>query len=68
MVHFGEFWKPEACSQTVLPDGSVLIRQKLVENVKMSKFKWDILGDFQTMWAVVVSKKRDLLSSSFANS
>ena len=26
------FWKPEACGQTVLPDRSFLIRQKLVEN------------------------------------
>ena len=26
------FWKPEACGQTVLPDRSVLIGQKLVEN------------------------------------
>ena len=29
------FWKPEACGQTVLPDRSVLIGQKLVENVKI---------------------------------
>ena len=40
------FWKPEACGQTVLPDRSVLIGQKLVENAKIKKFKWDILGDF----------------------
>ena len=44
------FWKPEACSQTVLPDRSVLIDQKLVENDKMQKFKCDILADFQTLW------------------
>ena len=31
MVHFGEFLKPKACGQTVLPDRSVLIGQKLVE-------------------------------------
>ena len=36
------FWKPEACSQTVLPDRSLMIGQKLVENAK-------ILRDFQTM-------------------
>ena len=35
MVQFGEFWKPEACGQTVLPDKSVLIGQKLVENAKI---------------------------------
>ena len=28
------FWKPEACGQTVLPDRSVLIGQKLVKNDK----------------------------------
>ena len=27
--------KPEACGQTVLPDRSVLIEQKLVENAKL---------------------------------
>ena len=26
------------------------MRQKLLEKVKMSKFKLDIFGDFQTMW------------------
>ena len=39
------FWKPEACGQTVLPDKSVSIGQKLVENAKMPKiqmrhFRW----------------------------
>ena len=47
MVHF---WKPEACSQTMLPDRSILIGQKLVENAKIQKFKCDILSNFQTMW------------------
>ena len=49
MVHFGEFWKPEACGQTVLPDRSVLLGQRLVKNAKIEKFKCDILGDFQTL-------------------
>ena len=35
----GPFWrvfkKPEACGQTVLPDRSILIGQKLVENAKI---------------------------------
>ena len=35
-VHFGDFWKPEVCGQTVLPDRSILIEQKLV---KMPKHK-----------------------------
>ena len=32
-VHFGDFWKPEACGQTVLPDTRQvnLIGQKLAE-------------------------------------
>ena len=29
------FWKPKAYSQTVLPDSSVLLGQKLVENAKI---------------------------------
>ena len=38
----------------MLPDRSVLIGQKLVENAKIEKFKCDILGIFQTLctqWA-----------------
>ena len=38
------FSKPEACGQTVLPDRSVSIRQKLVGNAKIQKFKCDILS------------------------
>ena len=49
MVHFGEFWESEACGQTVVPDRSILIRQKLVENAIIQNFKCDILGDFQTL-------------------
>ena len=37
------FWKPEAGSQTVLPEN------QWIENVKLVKFKWDIFGDFPTM-------------------
>ena len=44
------FWKPEACSQTVLPDRSILIGQKLAENAKIENLKRDIFGDFQTIW------------------
>ena len=43
------FWKPEAFGQTVLPDRSVLKGQKVVENVKIVKFKCDILSNFQTL-------------------
>ena len=41
--------KIEACGQTVLPDRSILIRQKLVKNAKIQKLKCDILGDFQIL-------------------
>ena len=39
MVQFGEFLKGEACGQTVLPDRSISIRQKLVESAKIENFK-----------------------------
>ena len=35
--------------QIVLPDMSVLIGQKLVENAKIKKLKCNILSNFQTM-------------------
>ena len=34
------FWKLDAWGQTVLPDRSILIGQKLVENAKIEKFNW----------------------------
>ena len=46
IVHFDEFLK------TVLPDRSVLIGQKLVENAKIQKFKCDILSNFETFWGI----------------
>ena len=46
---FGEFLKTWKFGQTVLPDRSVLVGQKLVENSKIPKFKRDILSNFQTM-------------------
>ena len=41
------FWKTEAYGQTELPDKSIIIIQKLVQNSKTESFKWDILGDFK---------------------
>ena len=52
MVNLASFRKTEACGQTVLPDRSVLIGQKLVENAKIPKFKCDILSNFQTMCSI----------------
>ena len=37
MFHFGEFLKPEACGQTVLPDRSVLIGPKIGGKCQNSK-------------------------------
>ena len=41
MVNLASFWKPEACVQTVLPDRSLLIGQKLMEHAKIVKFIYD---------------------------
>ena len=49
MSILASFWKSEACGQTVLPDRSALIGQKLAENAKIKKFKCDIFSDFQTL-------------------
>ena len=49
MVNFGEFSKPETCGQTVLPDMSILIGQKMVEKAKIEIFKCDIFRYFQTL-------------------
>ena len=61
MVHFGEFVKPKACSQTVLPDWSFLKRQKLVENATIEKPNCDILSDFQTLWSKCKSQSLEKL-------
>ena len=43
MVDFVSFWKLKVCGQTVLPDRSILIGQKLLKNANIQKFKYDIL-------------------------
>ena len=50
MVNLESFWKTDACGQTVLPDRSILIGQKLVENAKNSN---------ATFW--VIFKQCDLV-------
>jgi len=48
LLNLASFWKRKACGQTVLPDMSSLKGQKLVENAKIEKLKWDILDhDFR---------------------
>ena len=39
----------------MLPDRSLIIGQKLVENAKIQNFKCDILSNFQTMWKSVLT-------------
>ena len=39
MIHFGEFVKTWIFGQTVLPDRSLEIAQKLAENTEIQKFK-----------------------------
>ena len=45
MINLTSFWNNEPCSQTVLPDRSILIGQKLVEKshkskIQMRHFDW----------------------------
>ena len=49
MVNLTSFRKPQSGGQTVSPDRSFLIGQNLVENAKIKTFKYDFLGDFQTL-------------------
>ena len=44
LASFWQLVELAVCGQTVLPDRSVLIGQKLVENTKIETFKWDILS------------------------
>ena len=62
------FWKPKACGQTELPDRSVLLGQKLVENAKMPKFKCDFLGDFQTLCMMRHSKNVPSMDCMYSKS
>ena len=38
-VDLGKFWKPKDFGQTVLPDKSLFIRKKVVENAKVEKIE-----------------------------
>ena len=52
----------ETYGQTVLPDRSLFIEQKLMENAKIKNFKCDIFTDFQTMCSqcMKINKKSHL--------
>ena len=59
MVILTNLGKLETWCQTVLPNRLLLIWQKLLENAKIETFKWDILGDFQTICIMSnITKKR----------
>ena len=50
IVNFwGVFENLKFTVKTVLPDRSIFISQKLVENAKIEKFKCDIFSNFQTL-------------------
>ena len=49
MVNFASFWKLQLAVKQCYQTGQLLIRQKLVENVTLKKFKYDILSNFQTI-------------------
>ena len=70
MVNLASFWKTETCGQTVLPERSVLIGQKLVETAKIKIIKCDILSNFQTMWCCQflhwIAKRSFLFSNEFS--
>ena len=42
IVNLASFWKPKVCGQTELPDRSVLIGQKLIENSNSNSTFWMI--------------------------
>ena len=58
MLNLASFWKRDGCGQTVLPDMSILIGQKLVENAKIKIsnetfwviFKQFALGQRSVFW------------------
>ena len=62
MVQYASFWKPKACGQTELPDRSVLIGQKLVENAKIQKFKGQKSSNCIEMYQKLKCKRGSLRS------
>ena len=49
MVYFVEFLKPEACSQTALPDRSIFLEQKLLENAKIANIQMRHFEEFSNI-------------------
>ena len=44
----------------MLPDRSILIGENLVDNVKIENPKYDIFGDFQTLWVQTMFLDRSI--------
>ena len=72
--NFGEFMNNQNLRSTVLPDRSLLIRQKLVENAKIVKFKCNIFESFSNMcnemrsfWTIFVHCVRTKKRYSYYN-
>ena len=61
LVILAIFWKAEACGQTVLPDRSILIGQKLVENAKIENIFVDF-SKFLKFNQVQIEAFRQLMS------
>ena len=62
LVNLASFWKPEDYGQTALPDSSIVVGQKMLENAKFEIFRWDIFGIFQTMYT---NSKMDMIKEKF---
>ena len=72
MSILASFWKREACCQTVLPDRSFLLGQKLVENAKIKKLQmrhfesfsnnvlWISFEILQKLWMILDSNPEPL--------
>ena len=71
IVNLASFQKPEACGQTVLPDKSVLIGQKLVENAKIRKFKcatfWVVFRQLKNYCQTRRKEDKDVEVCNFKN-
>ena len=61
IVYFNDFLK----TWSLRPNSVTFIGQKLVENAKIQKLKWDIWSDFQAMWAELECVKWDFFMFSY---
>ena len=76
MVILASFWKPEDCGQTVLPDRSFLIEQKLMKNAKFrmrhfesfsnNVFYWPIENHYLKMSSTVIKDEKSFFLTTIA--